>query len=159
MTPKELEKLLNVLKVMKEHELAAAELYRACSQIWLVDKEFWIEMEQEEIKHAQNINRMMKVLLERPECFELGHLSKLAAVQTSIAGIKWNIDRLKSKEISKSRMLFIARDIEQTMIESKYGEIAKTNDSEFQSLVKEILSDTAAHQDRLSKRIKEHTAK
>jgi hypothetical protein len=52
-------------------------------------------------------------------------------------------------------MLFISRDIEQSFLENRYGEIVKTNDTEFQSLMNEILLDTLAHREFLNDKIKE----
>jgi rubrerythrin len=154
MTPKELESILSILTVMKEYELTAAKLYHACKEIWIVDEAFWAEMEREEMKHSGNIDRMIERISKNPERFELGQPFKLPAVRTSIDGVKWNMERLKKKEITKERMLFVCRDLEQTMIESRYAEIVKTSDDTFQSLVNEIVSDTLSHHDRLDKRMK-----
>jgi len=52
-------------------------------------------------------------------------------------------------------MLFIARDLEQSVIESKYFEIAKGRDVEFQELAEELMIDTMAHRDELNKKINE----
>jgi hypothetical protein len=52
-------------------------------------------------------------------------------------------------------MLFISRDIEQSILESRYGEIVKSSDVEFQSLMKEIESETLAHREFLNDKIKE----
>ena len=60
MLQKDLASILGIFKKMEEHELVMAELYRACSQTWSVDKEFWADMERTEMKHAQNINKMIK---------------------------------------------------------------------------------------------------
>jgi len=80
MLQKDLADILNVLGKMREHELAMAEFYRACSQVWSVDKEFWTDMEQAEMRHAQNIGKMTKFLSERPESFHLGRPLKLIAI-------------------------------------------------------------------------------
>lgn len=95
MLPKDLGNFLNVLKKMEDHELIMAELYRTCSQVWSVDEKFWNDMGQMEMKHAQNINRIMKLVSERPESFEWGHPFKVVAIQTAGKGIKSNIQKLK----------------------------------------------------------------
>jgi hypothetical protein len=155
MLEKDLKNILEALKLMKEHELVMAELYRTCSIVWLVDEVFWTDMEQAEMKHAQNIDRMVNIVLERSENFKLGHPFKLAAIQTSISGVKGNIERVKKREIHRNRIFFIARDIEQSILENKYFEILKTDDIEFQSFINEILLDTMAHQEGLDKKIEE----
>ena len=155
MIQKEMTNLAVILKAMADFELAIAELYRTCSQIWLVDKEFWADMEKAEMKHTENISKMSEIVFGKPDHFEPGRLLKPAAVQTSILGIKWHTERLKKRELSERKMLFIARDLEQSTLESSYGDIIKTSDTEFQTLIKEVLSDTVAHRDRLDKKISE----
>jgi hypothetical protein len=140
---------------MADFELAAAELYRTCSQVWDVDKEFWADMQQAELKHAKNVNRLTDIVSAKPGDYTTGHMFNPAAVQTSISGINGNIQRLVKREIARKNMLFIARDLEQSMLERNYAEIVKTNDPEFQSLVKEILSDTVSHREQLNRKIRE----
>lgn len=147
--------LISILKSMADFELAAAELYRTCSQVWDVDKEFWADMQQAELKHAKNVNRMTDIVSAKPGDYTTGHMFNPAAVQTSISGINGNIQRLVKREIARKNMLFIARDLEQSMLERNYAEIVKTNDPEFQSLVKEILSDTVSHREQLNRKIRE----
>ena len=155
MLQKDFENILDVLKLMKELELIVAELYRTCGQCWIDEKEFWMKMEQSEMKHAQHIDRLIQIMLERPQAFELGHSFRRPAVQVFISGLKAYIPRLKKNEIPKEKMLFIARDIEQSILESKYGEIIRTNDIEFQDLIRQIVLDTTTHKDSLNKKLGE----
>ncbi len=50
-------------------------------------------------------------------------------------------------------VLFIARDIERSLIEARYDEIVKTNDIEYQNLVKRIVSQTVVHKGMIDKKI------
>ncbi len=147
--------LIGILKSLADFEMATAELYGTCSRIWDGDKEFWSDMQQAEVKHFRNINRMADIVSSRPGDCTPGRVFPPAAVQTSISGIKANIQRLAKREIARKNMLFIARDIEQSMLERNYSEIVKTNDAEFQSLINEILSDTVSHREQLNKKIRE----
>jgi len=140
---------------MAEYELALAELYLTCSQIWPDNKYFWILMERGEVKHAHYISKITKMVTEKPEVFELGRPFNPATIQISISGVRWNLQRLKNKEITERNMLFISRDIEQSFLGNQYGEIVKTNNTEFQSLMNEILLDTLAHREFLNDKIKE----
>lgn len=155
MLEKDLMNILEALKLMREHELIIAELYRTCSILWLVDEVFWTDMEQAEMKHAQNIDKMANIVSGRPENFKPDHPFKLAAIQTSISWIKRNIERVKKREIDMDKMLFIARDIEQSILENKYFEILRTDDIAFQSFINEIILDTMAHHEGLNMKIKE----
>ena len=147
--------LIRVLKTLADFELAASELYRTCSQVSDVDKEFWRDMQQAEVKHSRNINRMTDILSAKPGDYTPGHVFSPAAVQTTISGIKANIQRLLKREIARKNMFFIARDLEQSMLEKNYAEIVRTNDPEFQSLMKEMVADTVSHRNQLDKKIRE----
>lgn len=155
MEKRQLESILDMLKIMKELELTAAEFYRTCGEIWIIEKDFWINMEQSELKHAQNIDLMIKISSEKPEKFELGHPFKHPAIQTFISGVKLDIQRLRSRKLSKGKTLFVARDIEESMLESKYMEIIRTNEPEFQALMKQIISDTLTHKEWLYEKMRQ----
>ena len=155
MEQEQLKSILDILKMMKELELTAAEFYRTCGEIWIIEKEFWINMEQSELKHAQNIDLMIKITSEKPEKFELGHPFKRPAVQTFISGVKLDIQRLRSRKLSKGKTLFVARNMEESILESKYMDIIRTNEPEFQTLMKEILSDTVTHKEWLNEKMRQ----
>ena len=155
MEQEQLKNSLDILKTMKELELAAAEFYRTCGEIWIIEKDFWIRMEQSELKHAQNIDLMIKISSEKPEKFELGHPFKRPAIQTFISGVKLDIQRLRSRKLSKGQTLFVARDIEESILESKYMEIIRTNEPEFHALMNQILSDTVMHKEWLNEKIRQ----
>ena len=153
MLSKKLEDIRDILKIMKDLEATIAELYRSCAELWVEDKEFWTKMEDSELKHAGNINEMIRLISKKPESYEIGHPFRSPAVQTFIAAVKSNIQRLNRREITKDNILFITRDIEEALLESKYGQIIRTADSEFQSLIKEIVLETTAHKDWLNEKI------
>jgi len=48
----------------------------------------------------------------------------------------------------------IARDIEQSFIEFRYGEILKSTDIEYNTLVQKIVKETAQHKMKIDKKIK-----
>lgn len=155
MLKKELSEILNGLGKMKEHELAMAEFYRTFGEVWLAEKEFWLDMEKAERRHAQYLDRVIQCLTEKPDHFHLGRPLRLAAIQTSLSGIQSAIDKLKKKQKPLYKLLFTARDMEQSIIESKVGEYLRTDDIECRSLLEEMVSDTESHLERLVKKIKE----
>ena len=57
--------------------------------------------------------------------------------------------------MTRRQALFILRDVEQSLLESKYTEILKTNDLEYNDLVKEIMAQTEGHKKMLSRKIEE----
>ena len=148
------ENIFDVLKNMEALERAVADLYLLCSQTGLFAKEFWADMGQAEIKHARIVSRMTELISKKPESFELNSQFKSAAIKTATSGIKWHMDRLKKNGMTEEKMLYIARDLELAVLENCYNRIVKTSNSEFHSLMGEIVSDTVAHHDQLERRIK-----
>ncbi len=155
MMQQELTTLLGLLNVMEEFELKLAELYQACAETWMKDERFWRNMQRAEIKHAGIINRVKKIVSEKPDGFALGRLFKVPAIQTMMSGIQWNIQRLRKREITEQNMLFIARDLERSILENSYGQMLKSDDPGFQALVNEIVSDTVDHHAYLVQKIDE----
>jgi hypothetical protein len=145
--------MLSMMKTMAEAELTIAMFYEECSLVWKGEQNFWLQLVSEEKKHAQNIERMAQILSKKPERFESGRPLNIIAIHTFIEGIKANITRLKGEGMSPLNMLFIARDIERALIESKYAEIIKSGDVEFNDLIKEIVEDTERHKGLLDNKI------
>ena len=145
MRPQSLEYLLGLLKEMAKCEMTIAEFYHTCADIWGEDKEFWLNLEQQEKNHAQNINKMAELISEKHEHFEFHRPFNPIAMKTIISGIEDNINLLKDRRFSKENILFIALNIEQSLIEARYSEIVKTKDLEYRKLVEEVVNQTAEH--------------
>ncbi len=73
-------KCKSLVEKMREHELAVAEFYRAWGQAWSSEQEFWIDMEQAEIRHAQRLETMMAFVSEEPERFKWGRSLKVVSI-------------------------------------------------------------------------------
>jgi len=147
------ENIFDVMKNVEAFERIVAELYLSCSQTGSFDKQFWTDMGQAEIKHASHVNRMIELISRKPESFELNSHFKSAAIKTAMSGIQWHMDRLKKNGLTEEKMFYIARDLEQAILENSYNNIVRTSNPEFQSLMNEIVSETVAHHDQLERKI------
>jgi len=154
MTSGDLKGILDVLSFMEESEKAIAEFYRVCCEIWPNEQEFWSNIEDEEKKHIQHIEKMKEIISKKPERFEKGRPFNILAAQTVINGIQSNIQRVKTGQLLRNNALFVARDSEQSLMEYRYNEIVKTEDVEYLGLAKEIMHDTSSHKNRIENEIK-----
>ena len=154
MTSGDLKGILDVLSYLEKTENAIAEFYRTCSETWVNEREFWSSIEEEERKHAENIQKMSEIISKKPERFEKGRPFNIMAVQTVINGIQNNILKVKNGQLPRNNALFVARDNEQSFMEFRYNEIVKTEDVEYMTLVKEIVQDTGTHKSRIDTEIK-----
>jgi hemerythrin len=148
----DLQNLLEIMKMMAATEQLMADFYRACAEIWPEDREFWQATVAEEEKHAKNIERMAQIVATRPERFEIGRIFNQVAIRTIMNGVQGQLERLRKGLITRERAMFVARDIEASVMEKSYGEIVRTTDVEFLDLVREIVEDTATHRDSIEQR-------
>ena len=98
---------------------------------------------------------MIGIISQRPNDFVRGVPFNTVAVNTVLASLKNNIERLQQGGIDKNRVLFVARDYENAMMESRYGEVVKTKDVEYLMLMDEIVRNTTEHRNMLNRKISE----
>ncbi len=147
--------VLNLLEVLMEAELAVSEFYGACADTWDEDKDFWLHLVGEEKKHAENIKKMGAIISRMPDQFTAGRPITPIAVKTFISDLKNKTECCKNGEIQREKILFIARDIEKSIIESKYAEIVKTDNLEYKTLMKSLVEETRVHLDMVNRKIEE----
>jgi len=148
-----LQNLLAVMTMMAETERLIADFYGTCADLWEEDREFWLSIVAEEEKHAANLDRMARIVAARPERFEIGRPFNQAAIRTVTAGIESQLKRLKEDRVARERLLYMARDTEASVMEKFYGEIVRTSDVEYLTLLKEITQETLDHKRGIEERI------
>jgi hypothetical protein len=153
LTSGDLKGILEVLKSMEELEVAVADLYGTCAGYCSEDMDFWRALAGAEMKHAENIRKMIAIISKKPENFQKGRPFNVFATRTTISGIRNNIEKITKEQITKTGVWFIARDLEQSLMEQRYSDIVKTDDIEFLTLVREIGTETVAHKNELDRQI------
>ncbi len=148
-----LQNLLGVMKMMAETEQLIAGYYRNCADAWEEDRGFWLAIAAEEERHAGNLDRMARIIAARPERFELGRPFNTTAIRTVMTGIENQLKQLKEGRVARDRLMITARDMEASVIEKHYGEIVRTSDAEYLTLLKEITKDTFDHKRAIEERI------
>lgn len=150
----DLKGILAVLSFMEEMEETVADFYRVCGELWTERREFWSVIEEDERKHVQHVGAMKEIISRKPERFEKGRPFNIMAVQTFIRGIRNNITKAKAGELKMSGALFIARDNEQSFLESRYSEVVKTEDIEYLTLANTIVRETLNHKAVIDREIR-----
>ncbi|MCG6535492.1 MAG: hypothetical protein L7F78_12565 [Syntrophales bacterium LBB04] len=149
----DIEKITKVLASMTQFELALSDFYKQCADVWPDDQTFWQNLARAEVRHAENIQKMREIITDKQERFEAGRLFNVIALDTAMAGLKDNNSRLTAKIFTREKMLIMARDIENSILESHYAEIVKTVDIEYQTLMKGIISQTYEHRKIIQEKI------
>lgn len=157
MNEPDLNKLLNVAKSIMDLELTLAEFYRQCGIVWLEDQTFWNNIAKQEEQHAEYLKQIISLVSAKPNEFEAGRTFNETAIKTIKSGIVAQIDKLKNGLIPGNRILFIARDFENSLIEAKYIELFKTHNVEYREIMNKINSETSDHKKWLSAMISKST--
>jgi cytochrome P450 len=152
--PREL--TVDTLNVITRLERAMATFYHACAETPGDARNFWLGLEQEELRHAQHLQRMTEIIADRPGQFEPNRTFNAAAIQTFMTYLESLIERVRANEIPRTdqhRLLSLARDLEQSLLESKCHELVKTQDAEYLALIRAVIADTVAHKSRIVTRL------
>lgn len=151
-----LARTMDTLNAIAGLERAMATFYQACAETPEDGRDFWLGLEQEELRHAQHLQRMMEIIAERPEHFEPNRIFNATAIQTFMTYLGSLIERVQTNQIPRTdqhRLLSLARDLEQSLLESKCHELVKTRDAEYLALTRAVIADTVAHKDRIVTRL------
>ena len=148
-----LEKLQDTLKILISLELIMGEFYKTCATTWPEDENFWKGIGEQELQHAKYLQKMSDMISTSPDKFVLGRKFNPLAINTVVSGMKQNIELIKSNALTKVKALYLARDMEESALESKLDEIVKTEDLGFLEFVRKILLQTQKHKNELNNKI------
>ncbi|MEN6615234.1 MAG: hypothetical protein ABFD12_01630 [Syntrophorhabdus sp.] len=152
-TSGELTGILDMLKLMAKFETKIAELYSHCAAAWAEDKEFWLSIWRDEIRHARHIEQMMDAIRKNPRTFEVGRVYNKHSMEMIVKDIEEKVQMIIHGEITKDQLLFIAQSLEQQYMEEKYSEIVVTEDPGYNRFMQEIMTDTQQHKDKIIQQI------
>jgi hypothetical protein len=152
---KELSDILKALRAMAIFETKMAELYSTCALTWDEDRDFWLDIWKDEVRHAQYITNIIEIVLKNPVLYKKGCLFDVIALETTVSDITGKIEEVKRGEISKDAFLLIANNLEQGIIENKYGEVVTTNDIEYTTMMEKVVKETEKHNNKIIQKIKE----
>jgi len=153
MTLQKLQNVLDVMDDMAKLELALAEMYQACSEQFPDDKNFWLAIGRQEKLHAKFIRQLAEQIASHPEEFRFGRSFNSTAVKTILTSVIGYIDQVRKGQFERQRALFIARDIENSVLEAKYREIVSTDNIEFRKIIDRIGADTLAHKNLFAAKV------
>lgn len=155
MLQNDLQAIQGILEMISEAELALGEFYRACARIAQDDRDFWSVLEEEEKNHHAMVRRISEMVAERPDHFRIGGSFNEGALRTFVGWLREKTKRIAVGETPAKELLHIARDVEQSLIESKFCEAVQSDDVAFNDLLNRIHEETFFHRERISRRIKE----
>ena len=147
--------VLDVLNAMADAEVALRDLYKVCAEKYPGNADFWNEISEAEDRHSLNMIRMTGVVSLNHEEFIVGRHTHEAGIRTFIRGINSTKNRLMSGELDQKKSLYLSKDMERSLLESKYKDFLKTDNIEYNVLVSEIVRETEEHNATIDKKIAE----
>ena len=151
----DLRNTMHVLNKLSEFEQTIAKFYEACGEQWTEDGSFWAGLSMMELQHSDNLIRIAGIVNAKPHLFEAGRPLNVVAIETTVAGIRANTEKLRKGELPKPMVLNICRDIELSILESRYVEFVKTRDVEYNTLMAQIIAQTVEHRKQIDRKIAE----
>lgn len=148
------EKILEILKIMKETELWAAKYYDSCLILCPDnEKDFFSKLSAEENKHFKYLSAITTSFLKNPGHFELNEAFDTPSAKKIIASVKDSIRRIQNWELKYAELLKIADELENSIIEHDYDKVLKTEQQEHRNLLNEISKDTFRHRKLIEEKI------
>jgi len=138
--------------------LQVSYLYNECSKADPDRKDFWERISTQEVQHAAYIHQMMDIIRNNAPVFFAGRNFNVTAVEIVVTGIKADIEKVKSGRIKGNRLLFMASDLEQSILEKKFTEIVKTENAQYMELAERIMEETFIHNTLLEREIRASAA-
>ena len=145
----------DIIKMLVNLELAMGAFYAACSNTWPEDENFWGTICTQELQHAEYLRKMSDIISKSPDKFMLGRNFNPLAINTVVSGIKINSELVTSHTLPKIKALYVARDMENSALESRLDQLVKTDDLGFLELAGRILLQTQNHKNALNNKIAE----
>jgi len=147
------QKIVQLLDLMREIESALGEFYARCGFFFPEDEDIWEELNSEEIKHAEQVEKLTTIATEKKEKFLLGEFIP-AVLKAFLDDIEDQRDSLENGELTRDKALLFARDCEDTLVEKKFLRAVESDDPEFINLTEKIEQEEREHLEKLNDYIK-----
>ena len=139
---------IRVVELLIEYELAASDLYRECAGRFKEHSDFWSELADEEITHADNIRRLTDAAMaEEAELNE--NAFAVRPIEISIEYAKEITDRVGEGKIDLLKVLSLSYDIENSLIESEYHRIFTGKNEIVNDFIRRIHIESEDHRERV----------
>lgn len=155
MNEKEKNEIIQVFNTLANIELSFAELYEANSKFWVNEADFWLSLAREERDHVAYVKNMSQIIQQAPDQFIQGKPFRPISLQTAEQTAKTLIHKINSSQIDREEIFNIALDIENSILESKYNDILKTENSLYRDSVDKLVKDTYKHSIMIQQKLDE----
>ncbi|MEI8350222.1 MAG: hypothetical protein WCI77_08725 [Candidatus Omnitrophota bacterium] len=139
---------------LAQHEETISALYALFSRQFIFHQQFWHILSLEELVHASWIRKLYPQVADKNVQFDTDRFA-LSGIEKSLTSIKKYIVRAKRKKISLRKALEIALTLEDSVIESRFFSIYKTDTKIIRQLLEALSQAYVEHRERLKKFLQE----
>jgi rubrerythrin len=138
-----------VSQKLMENETAIGRLYEVFGRTFPQDAELWTGLAQDEHRHATWIRHALETL--EPEQRQKGLVSiRLPAIEAMLQYVASIAGRCRQGELTRVTALALARDLENSLIESKLLGTLSSGAACLAAVEKSLVEETAEHRKRLA---------
>ncbi len=149
MTSESANRILNTLGNLRQLEAAMARYYLSCSEAWEENSSFWMALAVEEERHEKIIEDLSQIVRLHPEQFEEGLTIESSAIESFIASIQEKTSDVLGGKSSINQALSFALNMEESILEGRFFEAVRSEDTGFARLVEVLADDLARHRQQI----------
>jgi rubrerythrin len=151
------EDIVEILRLCSELEQAISRLYRSFA-LWDDPlQDFWKNLSTEELNHFKYLIQIIELVQGDELIFVVIREFNSQAVRSMIKFVQDNFKEAEDGVVHPHKFLFIARDIEDSLLENKFYEFLDSPNPDFKALIFQIISDTRRHRKDLIQKIEERS--
>lgn len=148
----------SIVALFEENELKISQLYALYSRGISEHKDFWENISEEEIAHAEAISEAFSSLDDKDKYFEENNFTR-GIIKYVSDFVEEQIMTATEKKLSHREAVNIALRIEQSMLEKKCFEIFIPTDASLENVLKILNKDTQRHVGLLREELKNYQKK
>jgi hypothetical protein len=137
-------KASDLIDKLATNEECVGRLYKEYAEVFPILRDFWIGLAVEEANHASWLKNLTSNTSSTLIFIAEGRFNAFA-IQTFMDYLVTELARLRKNEVPLLEALSITSGIEQSLIESKYFEVFKTDSAEAQHILTKLRDETLAH--------------
>ena len=154
MVRQDLTRTMQTLTALAEFERALAAMYQACGEQWPRDRQLFADLERAELDHADCVGRIERLLMDHPERFVPNRPLTPEAARCQVDYVVARTVEFRSGDVALRTALLAMREIERSILESRFYEVVTTDDPEYRELIHRLRVETRYHVESIEGRLR-----
>lgn len=151
------ERVSRYLRLLIRCEEAVETYYRACADVWPREAAFWQVLADEEADHAVRLEMIQERIRRTPHGVGLLHPFPEGTLQTFVASVAAETERVRAGTMGTGAALAYARDLEKSLIGSQPLRGVCFDDPRFAGYRRELAEEISRLAERIAARMREGT--